>query len=278
MNRYALYLRREELNDIAMGGGVAVVPTGSLEQHGRHLPVGTDSLLVEAVSREAVEQVSDRGVEAVVFPALWTGFSPHHVPFGGTVTLRKETLLALLEDVCRSLIGMGFEKILLVNGHGGNRPAVALVAGDLGTSQREADVGELSYLSLAAKIADEVRDGKPGSAYHAGEVETALLLYLRSELVAMDEARDDPVQPLTSFSPSDMFDGGPLGTRRTYDRLSADGVRGEPTLARADVGEALFDELTDRLTSLIEEFAALNGNGAGEGDDNPTTADGSNRV
>lgn len=257
MERYAPHLRRDELNDLAESGAVAVVPTGSLEQHGAHLPVGTDSLLAEAVVREGVERAVERGTEAVAFPALWTGFSPHHVPLGATVTVSKETILALYDDVCQSLIDAGFGSVLLVNGHGGNRPAVSLVAGDLGTRQDDADVGELSYMSVAAEVADEVRSGEPGSAYHAGEFETSLLLYLHPDLVDSDAARDHRVEPPTSFSGMDMFHGGPLGMRRTYDRLTEDGVRGEPTLASAETGERLFEAASERLASLIEEFASL---------------------
>lgn len=257
MTRYAPHMTRDALNRIAADGGVAVVPTGSLEQHGSHLPTGTDSLLAESVSREAVSRAVDRGTEAVVFPAIWTGFSPHHVPLGGTVTVEKETLLALLEDVVRSLIDVGFRHILLVNGHGGNRPVVSLVAGDIGTSQDEATVGELSYVSLASDVAAEIREGEPGSAYHAGEVETALMVHLFPDLVEMDDVRDEPETPLTSYSSRDMFHGGPLGMRRTYDRLTDDGVRGEPSKATASNGEVLFETVADELASLVEEFAAI---------------------
>ena len=259
MSRNALRLRRDELADAAAGGGVAVVPTGSLEQHGAHLPVGTDSLLAEAISLGAANLATDQGVETVVFPAVWTGFSPHHIPLGGTVTVSKETLLALLDDICESLISMGFRSVLLVNGHGGNRPAVSLVAGDLGTRQEEADVGELSYNALSADLFSELRTGDEGSAYHAGEFETALMLYLHGEAVDMSAATDEPQSRLTPYSGRDMFDGGPLGMRRTYDRLTKGGVRGEATLATPEVGKALYEELTDRLADLIVEFAALDG-------------------
>lgn len=257
MDRFALHMRRDEVTGVADAGGVAVVPTGSLEQHGAHLPVGTDSLLAETVAREAVDRVDARGGDAVVFPAIWTGFSPHHVPLGATVSLEKETLVALLDDVCAALIDAGFESILLVNGHGGNRPAVSLVAGDLGTRQSEADVGELSYMDLAAPIADEVRVGDPGSAYHAGEFETALMLHLYAEYVDLEPSGDHREEPVTSFSGYDMFHGGPLGMRRTYDRLTEDGVRGEPSHATAETGERLFEAIVDGLADLIEEFAAL---------------------
>lgn len=257
MSRYALYMRREELNAVASAGGVAVVPTGSLEQHGRHLPVGTDSLLSEAVVREGVDRAVEAGTEAVAFPALWTGFSPHHTPLGGTVTLSKETIIALYDDVCQSLLDVGFSKVLLVNGHGGNVPAVSLVAGDVGTRQDRADVAELSYMQLAKERADDIREGDAGSAYHAGEFETALLLYLYDEYVDMDAATDSAEEPLTSYSGRDMFQGGLLGMRRTYDRLTEDGVRGEPSHASAEEGEEIFETVTDELAVLLAEFEAL---------------------
>ena len=254
---YAPYMRRDELMKQVEAGAVAVVPTGSLEQHGPHLPVGTDSLLAEAVAREGVDRAAEAGTPAVSFPAIWTGFSPHHVPLGATVSLSKETLVALLDDVCSSLLEIGFERVLLVNGHGGNRPAVSLVAGDLGTRQDEADVAEINYNTLARERFEELRSGEAGSAYHAGEFETSLMLHLYGEYVDTDAASDDPASPGTDYSSKDMFSGGPLGMRRTYDFLTEDGVRGEPTLGTAEVGEALFEAATEGLADVIGAVRSL---------------------
>jgi creatinine amidohydrolase len=254
---YAPYLRRDELMEQVDAGAVAVVPTGSLEQHGPHLPVGTDSLLAEAVVREGVDLATAAGTPAVAFPAIWTGFSPHHVPLGATVSLSKETLVALLDDVCSSLLGMGFDRVLLVNGHGGNRPAVSLVAGDVGTRQDEADVAEINYNALVRERFEELRSGEAGSAYHAGEFETSLMLHLHGEHVDVEAARDDHEDPPTEFSPRGMFAGGPLGMRRTYDFLTEDGVRGEPTLGTAEVGAALFEAATEGLADVIAAVRSL---------------------
>lgn len=254
---YAPYMRRDELMDQVESGAVAVVPTGSLEQHGPHLPVGTDSLLAEAVVREGVDIAVEDGTPAVAFPAIWTGFSPHHVPLGATVSLSKETLVALLDDVCSSLLEMGFDRVLLVNGHGGNRPAVSLVAGDLGTRQHEADVAEINYSALARDRFEELRTGETGSAYHAGEFETSLMLHLYAEYVDAESASDDPVTPDTEYSPKGMFAGGPLGMRRTYDFITENGVRGEPTQGTAEVGAALFEAATEGLADVIVAVRSL---------------------
>jgi creatinine amidohydrolase len=173
------------------------------------------------------------------------------------VTLSKETLIALLDDVCSSLLEMGFDRVLLVNGHGGNRPAVSLVAGDVGTRQHEADVAEINYNALARERFEELRSGEAGSAYHAGEFETSLMLHLYGEHVDLEAATDDPATPATDHSSGDMFSGGPLGMRRTYDFLTGDGVRGEPTLGTAAVGAALFEAVTEGLAEVIAAVRAL---------------------
>jgi creatinine amidohydrolase len=243
-------MRRDALS-AAAEDGIAVLPTASLEQHGRHLPVGTDSLLAEAVSREAADRAAERGIEAVVFPTIWTGYSPHHVPLGGTVTLEKETMLALLEDVCSSIAELGFDRILMVNGHGGNSPITSLVAGDLGVKLEGVEVAEITYFDLAGDAIEEVRAGDTGSAYHAGEFETSLMLYLYEEYVDLDAAVNDPVTPLSEYSPRGRFGGGPLGTRKSYEQLTEDGARGEPTLATAEAGERLFDSVCEELASVL---------------------------
>jgi len=257
MTQYALRMRRPEVNTATKNGAVAVLPTGSLEQHGRHLPVGTDTLLAETLVREAVDRAAVNGTRAIAFPAIWTGFSPHHLPLGATVSIERDTFLDLIDDVCSSLIEVGFETILIVNGHGGNAPATSLAAGDIGTRQSEADVAELSYVALAEDQFADLRDGPEGSAYHAGEVETSLMLHLYDELVAMDAAADDPECPLTSHSPRDMFRGGPVGMRRTYDRLTNDGVRGSPTAADAETGRELFEGVSGELAAIIYEVSEL---------------------
>lgn len=250
MSSYVLRMQREALS-AAAAEGIALLPVGSLEQHGQHLPVGTDSLLVETIATEAADRAAQEDVEAVVFPTIWTGYSPHHAPLGGTVTLEKETMLALLEDVCTSISEMGFDRILVVNGHGGNRSIASLVTADLGVSLEGVDIAELTYFDLAADAMESVRRGENGSAYHAGEFETSLMLYLYEEHVDPDAAVDDPVTPRSAYSPQDMFEGGLLGSRETYDRVTKNGARGEPTLATAETGEKLFDAICAELASVL---------------------------
>src|SRR5690625_862626 len=107
------HLTTEEAREFCAAGGVVVVPIGATEQHGPHLPLGTDFTMAHTVATKAAEQVD--GV--LVTPPIWTGFSPHHMQFTGTVSLRAETLMAVVRDVAESLWRHGFRRILFLNGH-----------------------------------------------------------------------------------------------------------------------------------------------------------------
>ena len=98
-----------------------VLPVGSVEQHGHHMPLGTDSFLAHAVALGAAERVGDGRV--AVLPPPWYGFSRHHMRFAGSVTLSADTMMRMVEDIVGSVVQHGFRRVLIVNGHGGNIPA-----------------------------------------------------------------------------------------------------------------------------------------------------------
>ena len=154
-------------------GAICLVPVGSLEQHGEHLPVGTDSLLVEHVSLRAAE-LAQRDV--IVAPTVWTGLSPHHVRLGVTVTLEPELLLQLVRSIVGSLRGW-FADVVIVNGHGGNRGwlgALALVDRCLVVDYWEAGTPGLL---------EELFPVDLGSIGHAGQAETSAMLAAVPDLV-----------------------------------------------------------------------------------------------
>ena len=107
---------------------IAVLPVGSVEQHGRHMPTGTDTLLAAAVAAAAARQFDN----AIVLPPPWYGLSAHHLHFPGTVSLHASTMMALVEDIVASVIGHGFRRMVIVNGHGGNGGVIDVLAATLG--------------------------------------------------------------------------------------------------------------------------------------------------
>jgi creatinine amidohydrolase len=158
---------------------IAIIPLGSCEQHGTHLPVGTDHLLGLTMARTIAEKTG-----AVVAPILWIGYSEHHMGFPGTITLTAETLAQVLIEVCRSLSKHGFKKIILLNAHGGNDVACSFVAQKanmelLDTSVVVFGVGDISKYMTPRSFQTMDR--------HAGIDETAIMLALKPELVIKPE-------------------------------------------------------------------------------------------
>src|SRR5215475_8713679 len=116
-------LTAEDLRAKAAADAIVILPVGSMEQHGPHLPVGVDTILTEGVCRAAAEQASD--VPVVVAPTVWCGMAEHHMAFGGTFTFDIPTYRAVLLAFLRSIERNGFSRVLIVNGHGGNIAALS---------------------------------------------------------------------------------------------------------------------------------------------------------
>ncbi len=108
-------------------GALAILPVGATEQHGPHLPLGTDFLIVEHVTRAAAQEAR-ASVDVLVAPTFQTGSSHHHLPFGGTISLSTERYYGTLRDMTESLILSGFRRIFIINGHGGNHELIELVS------------------------------------------------------------------------------------------------------------------------------------------------------
>src|SRR5262249_20420508 len=123
-------LRADELRERARQDAIVILPVGSLEQHGPHLPVEVDSLLGETVALKTARLIAAKE-PVVVLPCLWTGLSEHHMSFGGTVTLGFDTFFAVVREICQSVVRPGFKRLVLLNGHGGNENALRVAADEL---------------------------------------------------------------------------------------------------------------------------------------------------
>ncbi|MBK9712187.1 MAG: creatininase family protein [Kouleothrix sp.] len=174
-------LTRAELRALAPDA-LVILPVGATEQHGPHLPVGTDRFAVEHIARAAAQQVEGQ-IPVVVAPTLPFGSSHHHLPFGGTLSLGTETYYRVLTDLAESLIASGFRRIFILNGHGGNSELIQLVARDLAL-RHPANLAAAAYWTIAwdalVALQGHIGAGLPG---HAGTFETSLVLALRPELV-----------------------------------------------------------------------------------------------
>jgi len=228
-------LTRLEAGERARAGAICLVPVGSLEQHGEHLPVFTDSLLAEHMCLEAARRARS---DVLVTPPLWTGFSPHHLRFGATVTLGSATFAALVRETVASLRSW-CTRVVVVNGHGGNR-------GPLITLGVEDGVESINYWELMAggRLA-ELFPFDLGSVGHAGEFETSVMLEAFRGLVGEPGLDHEPIEV--------------AGAAFLVPDMGASGVLGDPRAATAEAGRAVLAEVVGALVALLD--------GAADGDD-----------
>ncbi len=231
-------------------GSVAVVPVGSVEQHGYHLPVGTDTILADAVSRNGAGIVADN-LPVLVTPPVWSGLSPHHLDFGGTISLEVETMIAVLRDVAASILDNGFDALIFVNGHGGNQAILSTAVTKIGREFPDAQILTITYFQLAAPFIDEVRESEAGGMAHGGEFETSIMLHLRPDLVHEGRAEATYLDDAYELRGEDLFEGGSLTVYRSFEEYSDSGAIGDPALATAEKGEILYERLSEEMANLL---------------------------
>lgn len=235
---------------------IAMVPVGSIEQHGGHLPVGTDTFAAEAVVREAARRW-DAERPLLVLPAVWTGLSPHHMGLAGSITLRSDTFLALLEDICVSLLHHGVQRIVLVNGHGGNDSAMDVVLARLGERGLPTErIAALTYWRLVAHRAAELRESGSGGTGHAGEFETSLMLATHGTSVRMEEAIVAYPKLPSAYLTTDLFESSRVRRYVPFDQVSPSGTFGDPSLADESKGQRILEVCSQELLSFLKDFSA----------------------
>lgn len=237
----------EEMNEAIALEKVVILPTGSTEQHGPHLPLDVDLFLAESVCLEAGRRAPDR---ILVLPPVGFGLNLHHIDFPGTIHIEPEVFVAFCTNITKSVAYHGFSKILIVNGHGSNTPLNDLVARKtvLGTASLCAAV---NYFALARDAFEPLRE-TPIIA-HADEFETSLYLHLAPERVRLDRAvADDDVRG--AFVSSDSTSNFPVRFSDYWGRWTTTGVHGDPRRATAEKGQVLFEAAVSGLVALVEEW------------------------
>lgn len=231
----------------AGAGAVALWPIGATEQHGRHLGTGFDIVAASTVCNEVDRRL---GAAVVVLPGMPFGASDHWMAFGGTLSLRPETLAQVVSDVLRSVEKAGFRSVVVVNGHHGNTGALLTA---LGTPRSGLRVEAVNYWDLvdAAQLAGRCA-ADAGGIGHAGEIETSIALHLGG-LVVDELAAGTPLGD------------GPGSGRATYLRSPRatdipTGVLGDPRPANAELGawliQAAATALGEHCLALRSEAAA----------------------
>jgi creatinine amidohydrolase len=236
-------LRRHHFDAARAADPVVVVPIGSIEQHGPHCPVDVDLSGPVAIAKEASRLAED--FPLVVAQEIPFGFTHYNQGFPGTITLELETFIALVCDVARSIHRNGFERIVLMNGHGGNHHPLKAIAAKLA----EHDVFCLAF-SHWDLVSAELREWgeRDGSIGHAGEWETSIQLHLRPHLV------DRELQVAESWTPSVDPAFASFAVFPERQRETPQGVMGDPTVASAEKGERYVATAAARLVELARAY------------------------
>lgn len=236
---------------------IVIIPIGSTEQHGLHLPLGVDTFIPIRIAEDVAKRA-----DVVIAPPFWYADCPHHMGFPGTITLRSETLIEFTYDVCKSLIQHGFKEILLLNGHTiANNPDL-LIAIERIQEETGANVYLIDLLDIAISVISKTRESELGGLYHAAELETSQMLAIKPDLVYMEKAKK--VIP-KSFSRFIVRDGVVPGdkvwfktTMKEWKRLTEVGSMGDPTLASKEKGEKVIKAIVDNIVAFINELRKLN--------------------
>jgi creatinine amidohydrolase len=237
---------------------VVLLPFGTVEDHGPHLPINTDNVIVEAICLEAGRRAVG---DVLVMPLVSYGLDEHHMDFPGTVSVDMHTLLEYVADVAVSAARHGFTHVLIVNGHGSNEPIADLAARRVvletgvvcGAMSPNAAVDP----ALAEPVFSQMRQSTPGGVAHAGEYETAMMLHLRPDLVHMDRAVREMGQLKLDYFNWDYSEPSVLSWQDWWSRMSESGVCGDPTVATAEFGQALFEQTVENFVRFVREFRTI---------------------
>lgn len=227
-------LRWPELKELATPETIVIVPVASIEQHGPHLPVVTDTMLAREVAARSAAVVAEIS-PCLVTECIWTGLSEHHMALGGTVTLDFPSFLAVIGGVVRSLHRHGFEKVFLMNAHGGNIAALQTVVEEL-TRELGMKLVTATYWTLGAKELGAQLERQKGIR-HACEAETSMMMAIAPDLV--DPSRFEEAACPDPRDDSGAAIDGSYRWRSFADRTPS-GALGDPRTASAEKGERLL--------------------------------------
>ena len=234
-----------QLADVDPNRALVVIPIAAVEQHGPHMPTGTDTILCTAVA-EALEMRMPEGI--LLTPTLWLGASSHHLRLRATLDSCLDTYVATLCDIGQSLLEDKYVRLLFLNGHGGNIDPMKIAVRKLQPEYPECVLAAGCYWGNTEELISETLTGDHQFVGHACEFETSMMLHVRPDLVGPNRADAGELVP-------DQLDGVYLS--RDMRQRTRDGYTGRPDLATAEKGKRLFNGIVDQLVTTAEKLLTL---------------------
>jgi len=251
-------MRSPQIGEFIEKKGIAIIPIGACEEHGRHLPVVTDTRMAYQACLDTAEVTAEKGIPTLVLPPVYYGYTVAVLKnWPGTVSIRPKVLIDFMYDICASLIDMGLDRILIVNGHGNNPGVLDVVVRTLGDDRRVFP-GVVNIFSMWDKqFVQENRKSPEGGIGHAGEIETSVMLHLAPDLVDMSAA--DNTDIMKSSMETCPVDGAAVRKKKLflstwYLEDPVYGGAGDPSSADAEFGRRIHEMTVNGLAEVIEEF------------------------
>lgn len=238
-----------------IGEAVAVLPIAAIEQHGPHLPLGTDAQLADAMVETVIAKLPD-DLSATFLSTFRFGKSTEHTGFPGTISLDWRTMTSALIEIGEGLADAGFRRIVIVNAHGGNTPVMDTAALEL-RRRRGMLVATCSWLRFGYPQGllpqDEIDQG-----IHGGAVETALMLHFRPELVRREKiAHFESLQARLAERHTHLRAHGRLGFGWMAGDLNREGVVGDARLATPEIGRAIAEHQAEAFVAFLRDVLAF---------------------
>ena len=247
--RFFPYLTWKQVEALPKDRTLIVLPTAAIEQHGHHLPLATDTLINNLLLGRALELLPASFPVYALAPVCY-GKSNEHIGFPGTMSLSANTFMAVLRDLGASLHAAGFKKLVLFNSHGGNHSAVDMMARDL-----RAEFGLRVFCLYGGGPAEGLSRQEAKYGFHAGEVETALLLAATPKLVRPDQYTVNYIAQVDA--PGKLLPENGYATFAWLTRdIAPSGVMGDPNPATAENGERWTADMASCIAEALQEMSA----------------------
>ena len=253
-----------EINEAKSGISAVIIPVGSTEQHGPHLPFDTDTFTSDVLAKECAEECLSRKVKILVTPPVCFGVSWYHMDFAGTMSISSSVYIALIKDLLRSLIRHKFPNIVIFNSHGGNTPALTVAINDIYDEAR----ARVYLVNWASLVLDKIKAmGIQSPMIHTEEIETSVAMAI-GQRTLFEKAKKD------CYSRREVYEkrGIPTSDHVTYDALnsghgvvipmdfikdiSSSGIVGDATLASEEKGKELVKLIIERVAEMISSISA----------------------
>ncbi len=250
-----------QLEEYIKNDALILMPIGTIEEHGRHLPVETDARIIEDVAVRVAEDIKN-DIPVLVMPTIWSGYSPKQMnKWPGTIRLRTRVFTDMVYDICASIIEMGFQKIIMLDGHGQHAPMLNMVTKEI-ADEYGVYIAVTSPLVFSLEEFNKVRKSEKGGVLHACEWETSLML-LFTNRVNIEEMTDvDIMRYHSNFVAGDSASGGQKVVWSTWGlQDSKTGVYGDPTVASKETGQAILNGILENYREFIVEYYNFNKDG-----------------